>query len=220
MKLDVSLLVWLKGVDLVATTARLTLADKLGYKDKLLSLQRLESYAFSLDAPDPAAAVETLRRVLAVRTIFFNRNKHNYFLECRWEGGHYTEGAPGPGGGLNTPREKDLDSQGGASEVILTGVRVAGDSAYRTEVLVEDVEKAARTALARRLESALALAPVEVSELGTRWYLALAAGTQKEAETLTREMVVTEKRDRGLLLNPNHQGYKLLSLEPVKLRDA
>ena len=90
---------------------------------------------------------------------------------------------------------------------------------YCGEVLVEDVEPTARTALARRLESELATAPVVVSEMGTRWIIALRVASDEKAERVTREIVVTKKRGHGLLLNPNHQGYKLLSLGPVNLSD-
>ena len=90
---------------------------------------------------------------------------------------------------------------------------------FRSEVLVEDTDPSSRDGLARRLESELASAPVVVSELGTRWYMALQVSTQAEAEAITREIVVTRKRDRGLLLNPNYQGFKLLSLAPIDLSD-
>jgi hypothetical protein len=210
MKLDVSLQVVLKGVDLVASTAYLTLVDKMGYADKLLSLIRLNSYAFAVDCEDAEKTLATLRRTLSVRTIFYNRNKHNYFLRCSWDGGEHSEGFPPEGvyrrlgaeaaGRVNERRGKELDSQAGGGRVILTHAPV-----FRSEVLVEDTDSSARFALARRLESELATAPVVVSEMGTRWYMALQISSEAQAEAVTREIVVTKKRDRGLLLNPNYQ---------------
>lgn len=224
MKLDVSLHVLLKGVDLVASTAFLTLADKLGYTDNLLSLIRLDTYTFTVDCPDLQATLATLRRTLNVRTIFYNRNKHKYLLDCRWDGGQYGEGFSRGAidrrlgaeavGRLKDRGGKELDSHRGCTGVILGGVPV-----FRSEVLVEDADPSARAALARRLESELATAPVVVSEMGTRWVMALNVASKDEAEAVTREIVVTRKRDRGLLLNPNYQGYKLLALAPIDLSD-
>jgi hypothetical protein len=284
MRLDVSLQVALKGVDLVTETAYLTLAGKLGYADNLLALLRLESYAFAIECADANDTLAALRRLLAVQSTFYNRNKHNYFLDCHWDGGQHTEGVDpdslrrrlaseasarledgktyldsqgartrvilqdvpeGPRfpdkdtAGHKVPRSPDKDTAGhkvpGFPDKDTAGHKVPGspekdtaghkaprlpekDSAphlYRSEVLVEDLEETTRAALAGRLESELATTPVTVSELGTRWILALRTGSEAEAETLTREIVVTEKRDRGLLLNPNHQGYKLISLDPL-----
>jgi hypothetical protein len=232
MSLEVSLQVVLKGVDLVTETAYRTLADKLGYADKLLALLRLESYAFTIGCDDAANAVAALRRSLAVQSTFYNRNKHNYFLDCRWPEGQHTEGVDplamrrrlaSEAGARLEDGTGNLDSHGLTGGVILEDVPEARrfpevDTAshlYRSEVLVEDLEDTTRTTLAGRLESELAITPVTVSELGTRWILALRTGSEADAESLTREIVVTEKRDRGLLLNPNHQGYKIVSLGPL-----
>ena len=83
---------------------------------------------------------------------------------------------------------------------------------------MEDIDPASRASLASRLERELATAPVTVSELGIRWYLALGVTSEETAQALTREIVVTEARDRGLLLNPNHQKHKLLSLSRIDAR--
>lgn len=227
MTLNVQLQVALKGADLVASTAWLTLNDKLGYVDKLLSIIRLDSFAFAIECEDAENTLETLKRSLAVRTTFYNRNKHNYFLQCAWDGDAWTDGiapdtfrrrlAREAAERLKHHAQKDLDSQVGAARVILS--HVPGEKVFRSEVLVQDVELAARAALARRLESELVTSPVTVSELGTRWLLALRAESIEDAEAVTREIVVTTRRDRGLLLNPNHQGFTLLSLEPIDLTE-
>jgi hypothetical protein len=217
--LEVSLKVGLKGVDPVISTTYLTLADKMGYRGTLLALNRLESYAFSVGCQDPASTLETLKRYLATQSTFYNRNKHNYFLDCRFDGDRHAEGvavdtleslALHAARWAKVEESQDLDSQQGSNRVILRSVPV-----YRSEVLVEDIDPISKESLARKLESELSTFSVSVSELGIRWYLALGVGSEGEAKDVTRAIVVTESRDRGLLLNPNHQRYKLLSLSQM-----
>lgn len=81
---------------------------------------------------------------------------------------------------------------------------------------MEDIDPASRLSLAARLERELAASPVTVSELGTRWVLALVVESEADAKAVTRDIVVTEGRDRGLLLNPNYQKYKLLSSSRIE----
>ncbi|MDH3215538.1 MAG: hypothetical protein OEN01_04495 [Candidatus Krumholzibacteria bacterium] len=221
MKLEVSLRVALKAADPVISTAYLTLVEKMGYRDKLLALNRLESYSFSISCADPAPVVRSLTGFLATQSTFYNRNKHMYFLECSWEGGRHTEGARveqlesldrqvARWSKLDEPQ--DLDGQATRNRVMLKDVAI-----YRSEILVEDIDADKKVAVGRGLETELATAPVTVAELGVRWYLALRVDSKKEARSVTREIVVTESRGRGLLLNPNHQQYNLLSLREIDL---
>ncbi|MEJ2720117.1 MAG: hypothetical protein P8181_03115 [bacterium] len=226
MTIDVTLDVFLKGVDLVANTAFLTLRAKMGYHNKLFGLKRLESYAFAIESPDPEGTAALLKRVLATQSTFYNRNKHYFVLDCRWDGGELRDGvAPEERRrrvetqARATLREeaagaagKDFDSQAGTNRVILEGVPV-----YRTEVLVEGIDPAARETMARKLESELSVAPVVVTALGTCWYFALRAETESEARAITEEISVTVRRDRGLLLNPNYEGFRFLAVEKIDL---
>ncbi|UCG51478.1 MAG: hypothetical protein JSW58_15035 [Candidatus Latescibacterota bacterium] len=222
MTVEVTLDVFLKGVDLVASTAFLTLRDKMGYRRNLLALSRLDAYGFAIETEDPDRTVATLKRVLATQSTFYNRNKHNYFLDCRWEGGGTTEGT--------TPEDYRQQLVSQARKTVLAGTKKDFDSTqdvdrvifkdvpvYRTEVLVEDLDPAAKTAMARKLEDELSAARVVVTRLGTCWHLALRAETDGEAREVTEGIVVTKKRDRGLLLNPNYQGHKFLALEQIGL---
>jgi hypothetical protein len=224
MTLDVSIRVGLKGVDPVISTAFLTLTEKMGYQGRLLGLNRLESYEFSAECRDQDSTLEPLRRMLATRTTFYNRNKNNYFVEYRWNGRKQVEGLAlatleSLAGQVKRwaalGRAGDLDSQGSASRVILHRAPV-----FRSEVLVEDIDTVAKTALAAQLASELGATAVKVSELGVRWYLALRVGSEDDARRVTREIAVAEARDRGILLNPNHQRYTLLSLDPMELNTA
>ena len=217
--LDIRLRVALKGIDPLINTAYITLTGKMGYSDNLLALNRLESYEFTVGCTDAASTLQRLRDFVSTQTIFYNRNKHNYFLDCRWDGNHHTEGTPidrlesladqaARWGQIDEPQ--DLNGQATPPRVILSDNPI-----YRAEVLVEDIDTAARRLLAEKLETELSTTPVSVSELGTRWHLALRVGSEEEAKRVTREIAITEGRNRGLLLNPNYQRYKLLSLGKI-----
>jgi hypothetical protein len=193
----------------------------MGYRGKLLAMNRLESYGFAVGSPDAATTLQELRRLLATQTLFFNRNKHNYFLDCRWDGQTHSEGTPvavleslalQAARWAKLDESQDLDGQRDPARVILQR-----DPIYRAEVVVEDIDPTASDSLARRLESELSSAAVSVSELGIRWYLALDVPSGEEAEDVTQGIVVAERRNRGLLLNPNYQRYKLLSLNQIGL---
>ncbi len=216
MTIDVSLDVMLKGIDLVADTAFLTLRGKMGYGDKLLGIKRLDSYSFRFDTGNPPESLARLKRLLNTQTLFYNRNKHHFTLCCVWEGGGLEEGVPRDHPLRQLTRQVLRTTGGTAVEnfhsivdknrVIFMGVPV-----FRTEVLVEDLDPTVKLELARKLESDLCAAPVVVSTLGTRWLLALAATSPDEATGLTHEIVVTKRRDQGFLLNPNYQGFHFLA---------
>jgi len=223
--IEVTLDVFLKGVDLIANTAFLTLRGKMGYGRNLLGLKRLESYAFAIESDDPESTVATLKRVLSTQSTFYNRNKHNHILRCRWDGGEASDGY-GPEEcrrrldaharetvtAAARASSEDFDSQQGTSRVMLEGVPV-----YRTEVLVEGLDPSPKTAMARKLEEELSTAPVVVTTLGTTWHLALRAETDEGARAVTEEIAVTKRRDSGLLLNPNYEGHRFLAIEKIEL---
>lgn len=220
MTVSVDLWVWLKGVDLVAGTAYLTLVEKMGYEDRLLGLCRTDKYSFAFGSDQPADAVGRLKRFLSVQSTFYNRNKHNYFLDCRWQGGSTQDGThlealqqrlsgqAVRAGGVTEP--KDFDSTKAPKRVILSDVPV-----FRSVILIEDLDPSAKTALEGKLETELSTGRVTVSALGTCWYLALHAPSEDEVRAITKEIAVTGSRDRGLLLNPNYQGFQLLSIEAM-----
>lgn len=220
MRLDVTLWVSLKGSDLVASTAYFTLAEKMGYAGHLLAIQRLEVYQLAVVTGDPEGSARSLKRLFASGSRFYNRNKHNFFLECRWSGGTLEDGTPLAEIERRLEREaagrrgahQDFDGKGAANRVILRNVQV-----FRTDVLVEDLGRGAKERLARELVTEVPEAAIDVTGLGTCWLLALSAASPDDAETAAREITVTSSRDRGLLLNPNHQGFKILSTE-VMLR--
>lgn len=224
MTIEVSLDVMLKGIDLVADTAYLTLRGKMGYQDNLLGIKRLDAYSFHFHAADPPPALARLKRLLATQTLFYNRNKHNFSLRCRWDGGRLDEGVGVDHAHrllthqvkrtLAAGRPENFDSKQSEIRVILQKVPV-----FRTEVVVEDLDPSVKGGLSEKLENELSTGPVAVTTLGTLWHLALRAKSENEAEAVTREIVVTQKRDRGFLLNPNYQGFRLVAVETMELVD-
>ena len=220
--IEVSLDVMLKGIDLVADTAFLTLRGKMGYQDNLLGIKRLDAYVFRFDAGNPPETLSRLKRLLNTQTLFYNRNKHDFSLRCRWEGGGLEEGVSVDHSHRQLARQvrrtlagvpsENLRSIEGETRVMLKNVPV-----FRTEVVVENLDPSVKTGLSQKLETELSTAPVVVATLGTLWQLALRAASTGEAEALTRQIVVTEKRDRGFLLNPNYQGFRLLAAETMEL---
>lgn len=222
MTIGVALDVMLKGIDLVADTAFLTLRGKMGYDHNLLGIKRLDAYEFSVDTGNPPETLSKLKRFLNTQSLFYNRNKHNFSLRCRWEGGGLDEGTPvdhfyrqlvlQARRSLAEERPQDFRSIGGENRYIFNNVPV-----FRTEVLVEDLDPSVKGNLARKLEAELSTSPVAVGTLGISWHLALRAGSGEEARAITQEIAVTEKRDRGLLLNPIYQGFRFLKAEKLEL---
>lgn len=221
MTIDAALDVMLKGADVVADTALLTLRGKMGYESRLLAVTRSEAYAFRIECRAPAETAAALKRFLNTQSLFYNRNKHRFSLRCRWEGGGLDEGAAPDRRCreisarvqrvLAAGTEKDFHSGSGAGRVILTNGPV-----FRTEVLVEDLDAAAKDKAARKLEAELSTAPVTVPTLGICWHLALRADTPEDARAMTEEIVEARRRDRGLLSNPNYQCYRFLGAEKME----
>lgn len=225
MRIDAALDVTLKGADLVADTALLTLRGKMGYEKRLFAIARSDVFEFRIESGTPSDTAGALRRFLHTQTLFYNRNKHYYSLRCRWDGGSLEDGVAADrdvrelAARVRRVLAEDSTTDGGKNfrgvesegRVILTGGPV-----YRTEVWVEDLDSATKDGVARKLEAELSTAPVVVATWGIRWRLALRADTGDEARTITEDIVVARRRDRGLLLNPNYQGYRFLGAEKME----
>jgi hypothetical protein len=220
----------------VATTARLALVDKMGFGDRLAGLQRWDFFHLVLEGDGPAEAqVDGLTRVLARQSTFYNRNKHMYALECRWDGGSRHEGptpddlgrrfgkllgsqwgrspASAPGAGI------DFDGKGGSKVDIVDTYPV-----FRVEVAVQDDDSARRDGIAARLTRELSgsgcgTSRVECPSRATVWWLGIAARDEAAAMETARQIAVTKRRDAGLLMNPNYQRADFVSagrVEPVR----
>jgi hypothetical protein len=221
--LDARLFVGLKGPDLAASTALLALVEKMGFGDRLLGLKRYDFFHLSIEADAPAETViEALKETLARQSTFYNRNKHMYSLECRWEGGERSEGPThremmarfgeslGSRGGMQT----GIDFDGKAED---KADIVEGSPVYLIEVFVQDDDPVGGDVIAakltRELYASVGRGSVKVHCPGraTVWWLALRAPDESAAVETARQITVTRRRDEGLLMNPNYQRAEFVS---------
>jgi hypothetical protein len=224
--LDARLLVALKGMDLAANTAELTLLDKMGYGDRLAGLKRFDYFRLRIQTPDsPERTVDRLRRVLDSQSTFYNRNKHAYSLDIEWEGGSRHLGVSREdvrrrwaADIRNTHKkqtDRDLDGKNSGPDVIVTSCRFGG---FLVETLVEDDDPRARTSIAAKIVGGLSGdggavgAEVTCLNRATIWWLAIYAPDAEAATQTAREIVVTTRRGAGLLMNPNYQRAEFVAV--------
>jgi len=226
-RIDVQLLVALKGADLTARTAELALVDKMGYRDRLLGLSRFDYFRLEIDSSEePERTVAGLERILGAQSTFYNRNKHVYSLACRWPGGGCDRGVnraelrsgwlAGVRKNMENQSHTDLDGKESSKRDILNNL-----GGFLVEVLVEDDDQTARDSIAAKIGGGLAqnggTVGVEVRCLNraTIWWLAIYAPDTEAAEQTAREIAVTRRRESGLLMNPNYQRVDFVSTQPI-----
>ena len=221
--IDIRLFVGLRGPDLAASTAYLALVQKMGFSGRLLGVKRYEFFHLVIESDAPAdTTIEALTRTLASQSTFYNRNKHMYSLECRWDGGEKVEGPAHPemvagfarSLGARANRQTGIDFDGKGEDKVSI---VNGSPAFLIEVFVQDDDEAGRGAIAakltRELTASAGLGSVKVQCPGraTVWWLAVAASGEEEAVATARQITVTRRRDEGLLMNPNYQSAEFVS---------
>ncbi len=226
VQIDARLLVGLRGPDLTASTARLALVEKMGFGKRLAGLQRWDFFHLSLDsASPPATVVDALKKTLARQSAFYNRNKHMYSLECRWDSEARVDGPShqelirrfGQSLGRTSVVGIDFDGKTGSKADILNASPV-----FLVEVFVQDDDSAGRDGIAAKLTRELSApdgpGPVTVRCPGraTVWWLAIAASSDQAAVETARQIAVTKRRDQGLLLNPNYQSAEFVSAGRVE----
>jgi hypothetical protein len=222
-RIDARLLVGLRGADLAASTAYLALVQKMGFGERLLGLRRYDFFHLSIESESPAEkTIDVLKEVLARQSTFYNRNKHMYSLECRWDGGEKVEGPAHPD--MVSGFAKSLGIRGNPA----TGIDFDGKSedkvsivnespAFLIEVFVQDDDPAGRDAIAakltRELTASVGYGSVKVQAPGraTVWWLAVKARNEEDAVATARQITVTRRRDEGLLMNPNYQSAEFVS---------
>jgi len=219
MKMDAQLLVWLKGTDLFASTAFLTLVDKMGFADRLAGIKRFDYFGFEVDTEDrPVETIASLQSVLDRQSTFYNRNKHAYSLQCGWGETDHLEGPT---------RDEIQDRWIGEISKTLQNQQVADFGGklspgkgifnefkgFLAEVVVEDEDPSARESVAAKLRGGLGGVGVTCTNRATLWWLAMAVPTKDEAGALAREIAVTTRRDSGLLMNPNYQSAEFVSVK-------
>ena len=223
MNIDAGLIVYLKGADLIAETAFLTLTGKMNFEGRLLAMKRFDNFRFEIESGDPEGDVSKLRDVLDRQSTFYNRNKHGHLLRCTWPGGRFCEGPDRAalqqrlaGDAIKSVVIKeDTEFNGGRTG---EGVILKEDRIFLIDSLVEEQDSSVRSSLAQKLQADLGGIPVSVLSNGTLWWLILSAPDESAARAMAEEMAVSERRDRGLLLNPNYQRFEVVSatvMEPT-----
>ncbi len=76
----IELLVTLKIPDVTALTAANSIRRRLGYSERLTSLQRADYYRLELEAESEAAALDLVRELAQRTNHFVNPNKHAFTL--------------------------------------------------------------------------------------------------------------------------------------------
>jgi hypothetical protein len=222
-RIDARLFVGLRGADLAASTAHLALVQKMGFGSRLLGLRRYDFFHLSIEAAGPAEkAIEALVGVLARQSTFYNRNKHMYSLECRWDGGQSVDGPTHEAMtsgfaktlGIRGNRQTGIDFDGKREDKVSI---VNGSPAFLIEVFVQDDDTAGRDAIAAKLTRELTASvghgsvKVQCPGRATVWWLAVTAQNESEAMATARQITVTRRRDEGLLMNPNYQSAAFVS---------
>lgn len=224
MQIDAGLIVFSKGADLIAETAFLTLTGKMNFEGRLLAIKRFDNFRFELESGDPDGAVSLLRDILARQSTFYNRNKHGHVLHCTWPGGQFHEGPD------RSALQQRLAGEAMKSVVIKSVAKNHGgrdgeqvilkeNQVFLIDSLVEEQDPSVRSSLAQKLQTDLGGIPVSVLSNGTLWWLVLSAPDEPAARAMAEEMAVSERRDRGLLLNPNYQRFEVVSataMEPIR----
>ncbi len=226
MTVQALLQVALKGADLAATTAELTLRHRMGFDRVLLGLRRLDEFAFLVRTQaDPQTTLEGLRAALDRQSTFYNRNKHRFAMRCDWRSEH-ASGCRIDGEDPEAMRARWVDAlarrHGGGLEPAPSGgdaaagvpappgrrpIVVDAGRGYLVEVLVEPLGGGSGPDVGVRLAAGLLRegveAEVEVLRHGVRWWLALAAPDAAAARASAEAIAVTRSRTQGLLANPH-----------------
>ena len=143
-----------------------------------------------------------LTATLARQSTFYNRNKHMYALECRWEGGERVEGPAhqtmvsgfAKTLGIRANRQARLDFNGKGEEKASI---VKESPVFLIEVFVQDDDSAGRDAIAAKLTRELTASvghgsvKVQCPGRATVWWLAVEARSEEEAVATARQITVT-----------------------------
>jgi hypothetical protein len=227
-RIDVTLLVALKGADLYAATAALALHDKMGYEDELIGLKRMDYFRLTLESEAaPERAIENLRKVLGRQSTFYNRNKHLYVLE--WEAGEAGSGGAGEAreallGRWQADLARHLQNKGSVEsggKDPANGFILGGSKGFLVQALIEDDDTSTRDTIAAKVQTDLAglegSADVKATcqHRGAVWWLALFAPDAAGAQDMARHITVTQRRDSGLLMNPHYQRAEFEPARPL-----
>ncbi len=194
MKIEARLWVRLKTIDLVAQTARMTLADKMGFADDLCGMLRYSYWAMEAEGESARVVSEAIDREIRMDSAFTNQNKHLYSLVVSGGDGAAT-------GDLSIDRDYPRVECGG---------RI-----FACDLFVSEQGGGKDEGYASRLNARLDGAKVTGMKSGEVWRILVRAEDAEEAARKVEEMAVTRTRKHGLLLNPHYQAFEFLGTAEI-----
>jgi|GEM_PF-2610186 len=227
-RLSAELFVFNKNVDLIASTAYIALSGENGLRGCAFggSGGSITIVLLWSSGPEegPQAVLERIDGVMRAGSTFFNRNKHNYILECSWEesmkklgvdaGRVEKEMIEGICKSETGGEPAYLDIQKNSEKVIFNK-----EDLFLGSLLVENKDpvekKALETALAPEMEPALLV----IEHKGTLWWLAVRGFSGGDARGTIEEMAVSVSKDKGLLLNPHYQDHEITFLKKFRIKN-
>lgn len=84
------------------------------------------------------------------------------------------------------------------------------DNFYNIRVLVNFLDDATAGMYLNALNNRLGYKEVKDLKRGILWRLGIKAESYTRAKKIAEEIVITKRRDKGLLLNPHFQSYKII----------
>ncbi len=179
---EIELCIKLKTEDVSAVTAKITLQEEMGYQGILENLEREKYWKIEVEAKNEEEATKLGKEFAEKRKIFVNPNKHIYKLKVGKLRNHQ---------GMGKQIEKEL---------------------YKMKVLVSYREDEKAILTKETLQTTLGYGRIIKNvQRGILWTLYLKAKDEQGAQELTKEITVTQNIDKGLLMNPHSQKYKLYS---------
>jgi hypothetical protein len=207
MKVRVELWVRLKVIDLVTQTARITLAEKLGFGDVLRGMTHYWYWGMDAEGKDRDLVVEEIDRAVRLDGAFTNQNKHRYRLAA---GGTPVRGdlaleedypagpdVPARGAGAESPRGRSAGT--------------SGPGLFAFDCLVREKRRDRETGFAERLNARLKGVAVSEMKHGELWRIVVSASTNEAALADVERMLVSRSRREGLLLNPHYQEFEIIA---------
>jgi len=219
MKTATQLWVRLKVIDLVTQTARITLAEKLDFGDRLSGMTHYWYWAMDAEGESSEKAIAAeVDRVIRLDSAFTNQNKHSYRLaaggaalgDLALERDYAVSGGPAAGAGTAAgvaPAARGRASAGGAT---------AGGGLFAFDCLVREKRPDREAAFAERLNARLRGVVVSNMKCGELWRLITAAPSREAALADVEKMLVSRSRREGLLLNPHYQQYEIIDSRRIE----
>jgi len=180
---EVEIFVAHKSWDLTALTAKHTLTHDMGYGEILHELLR-EDY-WSIKISDRASKnIEKIAKEFISRVkLFVNPNKHNYWLRVN-------------GTFLIPPPSLDVPPD-----------------VYRVDILTELYDDEVAHLALQSLRTTWGYGDIIRSvRRGVIWHLFLRASSPEDAKRIADEISLTHSINKGLLINPHAQSYKILQV--------